>query len=52
MLSLRYAVCDSKKSKITKEHEASRFLSSLGIKIPLSQNSFRKSSFVLEPLPS
>ena len=29
-------VCDSKKSKLTKEQEASGLLSSLGIKTPLS----------------
>ena len=51
MLSLKYAVCDSKKSKIIKEHESSRYLSSLGIKTPLI-NSFSRFSFVLEPLKS
>ena len=30
-------VCDSKKSKFIKQQEASGFLSSLGIKIPLSK---------------
>ena len=29
-------VCDSKKSKLTKEQEASGLLSSLGIKTPLT----------------
>ena len=31
------AVCDSKKSKLTKQLEASALLSSLGIKTPLSK---------------
>ena len=37
MLLLKYAVCDSKKSKIIKKQEASGLLSSLGIKTPLSK---------------
>ena len=32
MLLSKYKVCDSKKSRFTKEQEASGFLSSLGIK--------------------
>ena len=32
MLSLKYAVCDSKKSRFVKEQEAKRLLSSLGLK--------------------
>ena len=35
MLLSQYVVCDSKKSKFIKEQEASRLLSSLGIKTPL-----------------
>ena len=37
MLLSKCAVCDSKKSKFIKEQEASRLLSSLGIKTPLSR---------------
>ena len=37
MLLSKCAVCDSKKSKFTKEQEASRLLSSLGIKAYLSK---------------
>ena len=37
MLLSKSAVCGTKKSKIIKEKEASRLLSSLGIKIPLSK---------------
>ena len=37
MLLLKYAVCDSKNSKFIKEQEASRLLSRLGIKTPLSK---------------
>ena len=37
MLISKYAVCDSKKSKFIKEKEASGFLSSSGIKTPLSK---------------
>ena len=37
MLLLKWAVCDSKKSKFIKEQEASGLLSSLGIKAPLSK---------------
>ena len=50
MLLLKCAVCNSKKAKFTKEQEASRLLSSLGIKTPLSKNCFSRSSFVLEIL--
>ena len=32
-----YAVCDRKKSRFIKEQEASGFLSSLGIKAPLTE---------------
>ena len=35
MLLLKCAVCDNKKSKFIKEQEASRLLSSSGIKTPL-----------------
>ena len=35
MLLSQYVACDSKKSKFIKEQEASRLLSSLGIKTPL-----------------
>ena len=37
MLLLKYEVCDSKNSKFIKEKEASRLLSRLGIKTPLSK---------------
>ena len=37
MLLSKCAVCDSKKSKFIKQQEASRLLSSSGIKIPLSK---------------
>ena len=37
MLLSKFAVYDSKKSKFIKEQGASGLLSSLGIKIPLSQ---------------
>ena len=37
MRLLKCAVCDSKKSKFIKQQEASEFLSSLGIKTPLSK---------------
>ena len=37
MLSSNCAVCNSKKSRCIKEQEASDLLSSLGVKIPLSQ---------------
>ena len=40
MLFSKYAVCDSKKSKFIKEQEASRLLSSSGIKTPLSKIPF------------
>ena len=40
------AVCDSKKSRSTKEHEASGLISSLGIRAPLCQILFSRSSFV------
>ena len=36
MLLLKYAVCDTKKSKFIKQQETSGLLSSLGIKKPLS----------------
>ena len=47
MLLSEYAVCDSKKSKLIKQQEASGLLSSLGIKMPLSKI---RSSFVLTVL--
>ena len=37
MLLSKCAVCDSKQSKFIKEQKASRLLSSLGIKTPLSK---------------
>ena len=37
MLLSKFSVCGSKKSKFIKEQEASRLLSSLGIKTPLSK---------------
>ena len=37
ILSSKCEVCDSKKSKLIKEQEASELLSSLGIKTPLSK---------------
>ena len=37
MLLSKCAVCDTKKSKFIKDQKASGFLSSLGIKTPLSQ---------------
>ena len=37
MLSPKCAVCDRKKSRFIKEQEASRFLSNLGFKTPLSK---------------
>ena len=37
MLLPKCAVCDSKKLKFIKQQEASRLLSSLGIKTPLSE---------------
>ena len=47
MLLSKCAVCESKKSKFIKEQEASGLLSTLGIKTPLSKNSFIRFSFVL-----
>ena len=40
MLLSKCAVCDCKKSKSIKQQEASRLLSSLGTKAPLSRFSF------------
>ena len=37
MLLSKCAMCDSKKLKFIKQQEASRLLSSLGIKIPLNK---------------
>ena len=37
MILSNCAVCDNKKSKIIKQQEASRFLSSLGLKTSLSK---------------
>ena len=37
MLLSKCVVCDSKKSKFLKEQEASRLLSSLGIKTPFNK---------------
>ena len=37
MLLSKFSVCGSKKSKFIKEQEASKLLSSLGIKTPLSK---------------
>ena len=37
MLLPKCAVCDRKKSRFIKEQEASRFLSNLGFKTPLSK---------------
>ena len=37
MLLSKSAVCDSEKSKVIKEQEASGLLSSLGIKTPLNK---------------
>ena len=37
MLLSKCAMCDSKKTKFIKQQEASRFLSSLGIKAPLNE---------------
>ena len=37
MFLSKYAVCDSKQSRLVKEQEASGLLSSLGIKTPLSK---------------
>ena len=37
MLLSKCAVCDSKKSKFIKKQEASRLISSLGIKTPLNK---------------
>ena len=45
MLFSKCAVCDSKKAKLIKEQETSALLSTLGIKTPLSKNSFSRSSF-------
>ena len=39
MLLSKCAVCDSKKSKFTKQQEGSGLLTSLGIKTPLSKTS-------------
>ena len=44
------AVCDSKKSRLVKEKEASGLISSLRIKTPLSKTPFSRSSFDLEVL--
>ena len=38
MLLWECEVCDSKKSKFIKEQEASRLVSSFGIKTPLTKN--------------
>ena len=40
MLLSKYALCDTKKSRFIKEQEASRLLSSLGIKALLSKIRF------------
>ena len=37
IISSKYAVCGSKKSRFTKEQEAKELLSSLGIKTPLNK---------------
>ena len=37
MLSSKFVVCDSKKSKFIKQHEPTGLLSSLGMKTPLSK---------------
>ena len=37
MLLSKFAVCNSKKLKFVKEQETRRFLSSLGIRTPLSR---------------
>ena len=39
MLSSKWAVCDSKKSKFIRKQDSSGLLSSLGIKAPLSKTS-------------
>ena len=39
MLLSKCAVCDSKKSKFTKQQEGTGLLTSLGIKTPLSKTS-------------
>ena len=47
LLSSKYAVRDSKKSKYIKQQEASGLLSSLGIKASLSKIPLSTSSFLL-----
>ena len=42
------AICGKKKSKFIKKKEAKGLLSSLGIKIPLSKNSFISQWFILK----
>ena len=37
MLSSKFAICGSKKSKFMKEQEAERLLTNLGLKTPLSK---------------
>ena len=37
MLSSKWAVCGSKKTRFMKEHEAKELLSSLGLKAPLNK---------------
>ena len=37
MLSLKCAICGSKKSRFMKEQEAKEFLSNIGLKTPLSK---------------
>ena len=37
MLSSKFAICDSKKSRFIKRGEANAMLSSLGLKIPLNK---------------
>ena len=43
----KYVVCDSKKSKSTKEQEASGLLGSLGIRTPLSKIALAGSLFLI-----
>ena len=50
MLLSKCLVCNNKKLKFLQEQEARGLLSSLGIRTPLSQNSFVRFSFVLKSI--
>ena len=48
MIFSKCSVCNSNKSTFIKEQEAGGILSSIGIKLSMSQNSFVRSYFILK----